>query len=52
MKKLIALFVVCLALQACQTPPHELKSPCVGAEGSPCGQRINVNDWWMNTERA
>jgi len=35
-------------LAACSYPHPDLKSPCVGAEGSPCGPRRPVNDWWLN----
>lgn len=52
MKKIIAFVLIGLFVQGCQTPPHELKSPCVGAEGSPCGPRIKINDWWLNAEKV
>jgi hypothetical protein len=26
---------------------QDLKSPCVGIEGSPCGSKRSVNDWWL-----
>jgi hypothetical protein len=26
---------------------EDLKSPCVGLEGSPCGPKRSVNDWWL-----
>jgi hypothetical protein len=26
---------------------EDMKSPCVGVEGSPCGDRRPVNDWWL-----
>lgn len=35
-------------LSACSIPHSELKSPCVGADGSPCGPHRPVNDWWLN----
>jgi uncharacterized protein YceK len=50
MKKIFIFLLVGLVLQGCQTPAHELKSPCVGTEGSPCGDRRKVNDWWINAE--
>lgn len=38
---------ILLSLTACAAPKKEdLKSPCVGAQGSPC-ERRPVNDWWM-----
>ncbi len=33
---------------ACSKKREDLKSPCVGAEDSPCGPRRPVNDWWMH----
>lgn len=32
-------------LSSCSTTLTDLKSPCVGAEGSPCDRRP-VNDGW------
>jgi hypothetical protein len=37
-------------LAACSLPHSDLKSPCAGADGSPCGPRIPVNDWWLNQQ--
>jgi hypothetical protein len=34
------------ALAACTLPHTDLKSPCVGIEGSPCARRP-VNNWWL-----
>jgi hypothetical protein len=31
--------VALLVLQACSNAPDDVKSPCVGAEGSPCDRR-------------
>ncbi len=39
-------------LAACQAPHTELKSPCAGTEGSPCGPRHPVNDWWLHPSDA
>lgn len=40
-------------LSACTLPKSDLKSPCAGAEGSPCGPRVPVNDWWLkNSEHS
>lgn len=36
-----------LLLSACTSEVPELKSPCVGAKGSPCDDRFPVNDQWM-----
>ncbi|MDR2526290.1 MAG: hypothetical protein LBC92_00240 [Rickettsiales bacterium] len=45
MKYLFFLFSF-LILQSCTANRViEVKSPCVGAEGSPCGPRIPVNTW-------
>ena len=48
-KVFVAVCLVCslLVMQGCQKDMPELKSPCVGAEGSPCGPTRSVNDWWM-----
>jgi hypothetical protein len=48
MKKraLITLMLIGI-LGACSNPRSDLTSPCVGAEGSPCGPRRPVNDWWL-----
>lgn len=44
----VVLAVVALGLLAsCSFPHSELKSPCVGKEGSPCGPHRPVNDWWL-----
>ena len=50
MKIRTALTVVFLLglLASCSLPHTDLKSPCVGIEGSPCGPRKPVNDWWLN----
>lgn len=37
----------CNALESLDTKP-ELTSPCVGVEGSPCGPKRPVNDWWQH----
>ncbi len=39
-------------LSACSAPKTDLKSPCVGAQGSPCGPRHDVNGWWMNHDKG
>jgi hypothetical protein len=35
-------------LQACSSTHPDLKSPCAGNAGSPCGPRHPVNDWWLH----
>ncbi len=45
--KLLMLPLMALFLAACSGKTHELKSPCAGADDSPCGPRYNVNDWWL-----
>jgi len=35
-------------LAACSLPHSDLKSPCAGIDGSPCGPHRPVNDWWLN----
>ena len=46
MKKMILVALALMALQGCSNKIEDLKSPCVGAEGSPCDRRP-VNDWWL-----
>lgn len=36
-------FLPALLLGGCASAPKELKSPCVGAEGSPCGPKRSAN---------
>lgn len=40
---------VLLSLAACSSPfkEEELMSPCTGLDGSPCGPKRPVNDWWL-----
>lgn len=38
--------LVCAASACTDSKRSELKSPCVGAEGSPCEHRP-INNWWM-----
>jgi hypothetical protein len=50
MKKILTLLLiagVALGGSACASKTPELKSPCVGAKGSPCEKR-GINDWWMH----
>ncbi len=42
--KLLFVAVVLSALSACSNPHPDLKSPCVGAEGSPCDRRPVSNN--------
>lgn len=44
MRRLFYLFIAATAVAACTTT-HELKSPCAGANGSPC-QTWEVNKQW------
>lgn len=45
--KVLALLVGLVSVSACTPSKYEeLKSPCVGAEGSPCDRRP-VNDGWQ-----
>ncbi len=37
--RFLLIAVVLSALSACSNPHLDLKSPCVGAEGSPCDRR-------------
>ena len=49
MLRTILLLAMLMSLQACDSfTRSDLKSPCVGAEGSPCGPKRHVNDWWIS----
>ena len=39
MKKLTVMTLLAVLLSACSNEVVDLKSPCVGAEGSPCDRR-------------
>ncbi len=39
--------LIALSAGACSKQTPELKSPCAGNEGSPCGPKRKVNDWWL-----
>jgi hypothetical protein len=48
--KILALVLMLAATtSACSlgTKRDDLKSPCVGAEDSPCGPRRAINAWWQ-----
>ena len=48
MKRIFLIIGLCCALAGCSASKNEnLKSPCVGVEGSPCGPKKSVNDWWQ-----
>jgi len=43
MKKIGLAFLAVIALSACSAPVQDLKSPCAGADNSPCVRRpVNV----------
>lgn len=45
---LLALSLLTGIASACsQSKREEMKSPCVGVEGSPCGPHRPVNSWWL-----
>ena len=45
MPKLLLAVIFLVTLSACTRPQPDLKSPCVGAEGSPCERRaVNNNN--------
>jgi hypothetical protein len=50
MKKLLLLGIVCIFLSSCQyeKEAESLKSPCVGADNSPCGPKRPVNPHMMH----
>lgn len=43
MTRVIFIGVMLVVLGACTNPQVDLKSPCVGAEGSPCDRRAPEN---------
>lgn len=47
MTRIILAVIAMQLLAACSNPVQDLKSPCVGAEKSPCDRRP-VNDWWQS----
>ena len=48
MRRIVLALCATLVLAGCSGSQREdLKSPCVGAEESPCGPKRSVNDWWM-----
>lgn len=48
MLRIILIAAALLTMTAgCSKERDDLRSPCVGAEGSPCGPTRNVNAWWM-----
>ncbi|HEU5048132.1 MAG TPA: hypothetical protein VFT64_09860 [Rickettsiales bacterium] len=49
-KNALAITLLLLLLSACARPYADLRSPCVGIEGSPCA-RHPVNDWWMKDKQ-
>jgi hypothetical protein len=44
MPRLLLVAALLSILSACSNPHPDLKSPCVGAEGSPCDRRAPVNN--------
>lgn len=48
-RNVLATSILLALLSACDTPYADMKSPCVGAEGSPC-ERHPVNDWWLKQD--
>lgn len=51
MGRVIAMGMALLLLAACSNKQEDLKSPCVGAEGSPCDRRP-VNAEYQPEEKA
>ena len=48
MKKILIILLLGVSmvqLQACSNKAVDLKSPCVGAEGNPCGPKRAANPW-------
>jgi len=49
MKKVVLAVLVLGMVQGCSSEVPDVKSPCVGLEGSPCGARTPVNGTWLET---
>ncbi len=47
MARLVLVGMMLVMLSACADKVEDLKSPCVGGDGSPCARRP-VNDWWAH----
>ncbi len=47
LRGVLTLSMLLALLASCSAPYSDLKSPCVGAQGSPC-ERRPINDWWLN----
>ncbi len=47
MRVIVLLVVMLCVVQGCSPKTPPLKSPCVGAEDSPCGPRSPINDGWL-----
>lgn len=45
--RILTIALAFAVLSGCSNQQTDLKSPCVGAEDSPCDRRP-VNDWWIN----
>lgn len=47
MLRLLMLMLAMTVLAGCAEKRDDLRSPCVGAADSPCGERRDVNAWWL-----
>lgn len=47
MIRILLLVLAMTFVAGCAEKREDLRSPCVGDEGSPCGPRRDVNAWWM-----
>lgn len=47
MVRVIMLVLAMTLVVGCSKKRDDLKSPCVGTAESPCGEKRNVNDWWL-----
>lgn len=43
LKRLLVVSLLSVVLSACSTHREDLKSPCVGADDSPCGPKRAIN---------
>lgn len=47
MKKILLISIILIFSVSCAQKIIDVKSPCVSAEGGPCGPKMPINDWWL-----
>lgn len=38
-------------VSSCKSKTIDIKSPCVSADGGPCGPKKPVNNWWLENAK-